>query len=250
MRYIGYANFNANLADIIDRAEARGLTLVGLYGMSEVQALYARQDPADPIDARRLGGGKLVSPQSEVRVRDPESGQLLGHGEHGELELAGPSLMAGYYGNAEATAAAMTDDGFVKSGDLGYTTADDHFIYLARMGDVLRLGGFLVSPAEIEAHLQSHPMVADVQVVGTTTERGIRPVGFVTMAPEQAFDEAALLEHCLAGLAKFKVPVRILPVDAFPTTMSANGTKIQRGKLREMAASRLAEDDRRAAGGA
>jgi fatty-acyl-CoA synthase len=116
------------------------------------------------------------------------------------------------------------------------------------MGDVLRLGGFLVSPAEIESHLLDHASVADVQVVGASTPNGIRPVGFVTLRPGQPFDEAALIQHCVSGLAKFKAPLRIIPVEAFPTTQSANGTKIQRGKLREMAEQGLAEAAPRLAG--
>jgi fatty-acyl-CoA synthase len=248
IRYMGYANFNASLADIIERADARGLTLVGLYGMSEVQALFARQSPTAPIPERRLGGGRLVSDQARVRVRDPDSGALLAHGQQGELELSGPSLMSGYFENPEATAETITEDGFVRTGDLGYTTAENHFVYVSRMGDVLRLGGFLVSPAEIESHLLDHASVADVQVVGASTPNGIRPVGFVTLRPGQPFDEAALIQHCVSGLAKFKAPLRIIPVEAFPTTQSANGTKIQRGKLREMAEQGLAEAAPRLAG--
>lgn len=232
---VGYAVFNAELADIPERALDRGLTLVGLYGMSEVQALFARQDPTAPTAERWPGGGYLTSPTGRCRTRDPDSGEILPHGEQGELELTGPSLMAGYFGNPAATAEAITDDGFMRTGDLGYTTANNHFVYLARMGDVLRLGGFLVSPAEIESHLQTHPRVAGAQVVGADTGHGIRPVGFVMTEPGAPFDEAALIEHCRAGLARFKVPIRIAPIVEFPTTKSANGFKIQRVRLREMA---------------
>lgn len=239
--YSGYANFNASLADIAERADARGLKLVGLFGMSEVQALIARQDPAAPLEVRRNGGGQLISPEFQVRVRDPETGNLLPHGQQGELEIKGPSLMLGYYENPKATADAFTEDGFLRTGDLGYTIAEDHFVFVARMGDALRLGGFLVSPAEIESHLQTHPAVDAAQVVGVATEKGIRAVGFVVPKPGQGFDEAALIGHCLSGLAKFKAPIRILPIDEFPTTKSANGTKIQRGKLREMGEAALSE---------
>ena len=146
--------------------------------------------------------------------------------------------MSEYYLNPEATAETMTADGYVRTGDLGYTTEDGRFVYLQRMGDVLRLGGFLVSPAEIENHLLGHADVADCQVVGIATDRGARPVGFVIPRAGASFDEEALRAHCLAGLAKFKAPDRIFPIDAFPTTKSANGTKIQRAELRRMATER------------
>lgn len=237
VKWAATARFATDFDRFAAKSAARGLTLRGLYGMSEVQALFAMQPLDAPEAERTFGGGRMVSAESGARVRNPDTGAILPDGEHGELELKGPSLMSEYFLNPEATAETFTEDGFVRTGDLGYTTADGRFVYLQRMGDVLRLGGFLVSPAEIESHLLEHPGVADCQVVGIDTERGARPVGFVITRPGSSFDEAALREHCLAGLAKFKAPDRIFPLDAFPTTKSANGTKVQRAELRRMAIS-------------
>src|SRR5690606_15905880 len=120
-----------------------------------------------------------------------------------------------YLGDPEATRAALTEDGYVRMGDLAQLTEDGGFVFETRLGDVLRLGGFLVAPAEIEAWLQRHPAVDGCQVVGA----GARAVAFVTLrAPA---DEAALVEHCASGLARFKIPARIVALDAFPTTPSA-----------------------------
>ena len=238
----GYAAFTAKPDVLLARAKARRLPLVGLYGMSEVQAFFARQPlDADP-ERRLLGGGIPVDPAGRVRVRDPESGRLLSAGEAGEIEIAGPSLMREYDGNPDATRETISEDGFVRSGDLGHLTDDGGFVYLARMGDAMRLGGFLASPAEIEAHLNRHPAVRGAQVVGVDSDRGTRPVAFVTVSASGGFDEEALREHCGQSLARFKVPVRIYAVDEFPTTMSANGTKIRRAELRRMAEERLASD--------
>lgn len=236
IEFCGYARFNTELADIAVRAEKRGLTLVGLYGMSEVQALFALRRPDDPDDVRDQGGGHLVSPKAAVRVRDPETGELLGIGGHGELEVAGPSVMAGYDNNPEATADTISADGFVKTGDLGYLTGPRSFVFLSRMGDVLRLGGFLVAPAEIEAHIQNLPGVAGCQVVGAESETGMRAVAFVVQEPGAGLSPEDILAHCRGQLARYKVPAIAVFVDDFPTTKSANGTKIQRAKLREMAA--------------
>lgn len=235
VKWAATARFATDFDRFFAKAEKRGMKLVGLYGMSEVQALFAKQPLTTPDDERTFGGGAMVSSEARARTRNPDTGEILPHGEHGELELYGPSLMSEYFLNPEATAETFTEDGFVRTGDLGYTTPDGRFVYLQRMGDVLRLGGFLVSPAEIEGHLLRHPDVADCQVVGIKTERGSRPVGFVITRQGCNFDEAALQAHCLAGLAKFKAPDRIFAIDAFPTTKSANGTKIQRAKLRQMA---------------
>lgn len=239
VRWGGFAGFNTSLSDIVARADARGLKLCGLYGMSEVQALFSVQPATDPVAQRAEGGGFPISPFARVRVRDPETGALLSHGEQGELEIAGPSCMVGYYGNEEATRQTFTADGYVRTGDLGFTQEDGRFVFLTRMGDVLRIAGFLVSPLEIESHLQAHPSVEGAQVVAVARPEGMRAVAFVVLRPGAAFDPAALKAHCEGALANFKVPVGFFAVEDFPRTPSANGFKIQRNKLREMALERL-----------
>src|SRR5260370_42238217 len=119
--------------------------------MSEVQALYARQPLNAPMARRKQGGGLPTSPLGHVRVRDPETGALLGVGQAGELECAGPSLMVGYYGNDAATAAVLTQDGYVRTGDLAELDGQGGFTFLSRMGDVLRLSGFPGNLLWIEA---------------------------------------------------------------------------------------------------
>ena len=239
LRRCGFAAFTADPYEMVAEADGRGVPLMGLYGMSEVQALFAAQPIDAPPERRALGGGVPISPETRVRVRDPESGRLLPDNEQGELELKGPSQMVGYFGNEEATAATITEDGYIRSGDLGYTVPDG-FVYLARMGDALRLGGFLVSPMEISSYIEQHAAVAACQVVGinlsgAAQRAGTQAVAFVIPASGTEFSEKTLQNYCRAGMAKFKVPVRILRIDAFPVTQSANGVKIQLNKLRDAA---------------
>jgi fatty-acyl-CoA synthase len=241
-RFFGYASFSPAYADLPQRAQARGLAVVGLYGMSEVHALMARQSEAAPFAERVLAGGRCVAAEGRVRARDPESGAVLPHGTPGELELKVPSAMVGYFNDEAATRAAFSADGYLRTGDLGYSTAEDAFVFLARLGDAVRLGGFLVSPAEIEDVLQTHPAVAGAQVVGVETVAGTKAFAFVIVEAGAAFDEAALIAHCAARIAKFKVPVRVQPIDAFPVTPGANATKIQKSKLRELAQDALRRD--------
>ena len=231
VRSVGFATFNSSLDDIVARADRHGLTLTALYGMSELQAMAARRTPEDSAERRATPGGRLVSPAAQVRVRDPQSGALVAAGEVGALEINAPSAMLGYWGDAAASAAAVSEDGYMRTGDLGVLESDGGFTFLSRMGDALRLGGFLVGPAEIEAEIQSHASVDEVQVVAA----GNRAVAFVTLAAGNALDEAAIVAHCARRLAKYKVPARIIALDAFPTTNSANGIKIQRARLRDMA---------------
>ena len=236
VRFFGYAAFNPAQADIAQRAEARGLKLVGLYGASEIQALFARQDEAAPVAERMLAGGRPVSAAARVRARDPQTGAVLPHGAAGELEFLAPaSRMAGYHCDPEATAAAIAADGYYRSGDLGHTLADGRFVFLARIGDALRLGEFLVSPPEIEAVVQDSPGIAACQVVGVPRTDGLAAVAFVVLQHGAALDEASVIAHVASKLARYKVPVRVFPIDSFPVTPGANATKIQKGKLRELA---------------
>lgn len=236
LRFFGYAPFNPALGDIVERADARGMKLIGLYGSSEVQALFARQHEDAPLAERRVAGGLPVSVRARVRARDPQTAALLPHGEAGELEIYAPaSSMLGYFCDAEATGRAFTEDGYFRSGDLGHTQPDGRFVFLTRMGDSLRLGGFLVSPAEIESVMQEVPGIAGCQVVGIPAQNGLEPIAFVLLEAGANLDERAAIQHIAARLARYKVPRRIFAIDAFPVTPGANATKIQKHKLRDMA---------------
>ncbi len=235
IRLGGYARFNSSLEGIVARAEQAGATLTGLYGMSEVQALFSARDPSGPASWRSLAGGAMVSADAAFRIVD------------GELWLRGPSLFRGYLAeggdgiDTELTDAAFTD-GWFRTGDVAEGPAESNarnrtFTYITRMGDALRLGGFLVSPAEVEQRVLEVPGVDQALVVAVDLPTGARPVAFV-VAPE-GVDEAAVIEHCEANLARYKVPVKVIVIDAFPVTPSANGNKIQNVKLREMAAEAL-----------
>ncbi|MFZ9042087.1 MAG: AMP-binding protein [Ilumatobacteraceae bacterium] len=233
LRVGGYARFNSSLDGIVGRADVAGATLTGLYGMSEVQALYALRDPSGSIDDRSRAGGTLSSPRAEYRIVD------------GELQLRGPSLFAGYLAEGgeeidDELTGRHHQDGWFRTGDLAEAEDDRTFEYLARMGDVLRLGGFLVSPAEIEAVLMEESGVEGAEVVAVDRPGGARPVAFV-IAPS-GFDESAAIERCRTKLARYKVPVRVIAVDEFPTTPSANGTKIKKNELRDLAARHLRDE--------
>ena len=221
-------------------ADARGLKMIGIYGSSEMQAVLSKQDDDMTPEQREVGGGKLITKATQVRAVDLATGKTLPHGEQGELQFKGPSCMMGYFGNEEATREAFTADGYFRSGDLGYTVADGDFVFLSRIGDVLRLSGFLVNPMEIEAVLDAHDSVQVSQVVGVDGPRGPLPVAWVTLKSGARLDEAALTAHCAKQIANYKVPKFVLAIDEFPFTPSANGNKIQKAKLRDMAAASLA----------
>ena len=96
------------------------------------------------------------------------------------------------------------------------------------------------SAAEIEAVVQEHPQVESCQVVGARTAEAVKPFAFVLTRDSTPFDEAAVIAYVGSRLARYKVPVRVVAVDEFPTTPSANGSKVQKTKLRDMADAMLA----------
>ncbi len=237
-------SFGANppLAPYLKLARDRGLPICAVYGMSECCSLFAFQPMSLPEADRVIGGGKPVHPETEVRVVDPETGAILAAGEAGEIQLKAPTLLAEYADNPEATQAAFTGDGFFRTGDLGHMRADGSFVYLARMGDVLRLAGFLTNPMDIEKELEADPAIQEAQVVQTRIGARDRAFAFVLLTGAAPFDEARALARCKARLADYKVPVRVVPLDAFPVTMSANAVKVRKTDLRRMAEDILAKE--------
>lgn len=237
----GFAAFQPGWRELAVDAEARGMKLFGLYGSSEVQALFSISRGSDAFTDRIEGGGWPMSPDAKVRVRDVETGELADSGVSGEVEISAPSCFLGYFNNPEATREAITADGFFRSGDIGRLRGDGSFVYETRAGDAMRLGGFLVAPGEIEDELKCCAGVADAQVVAVELKGQARCVAFVIAAGEPPPQEA-LVAHLRERLAGYKVPARIYVVDAFPVTDSANGVKIQRARLRAMAMERIAAE--------
>jgi fatty-acyl-CoA synthase len=237
----GFAAFQPGWRELAAEADARGMPLFGLYGSSEVQALFSIARADDAFADRIEGGGWPMSPDARVRVRDTETGELAAQGASGEIEISAPSRFLGYFNNPEATRDAITADGFFRTGDIGRLRGDRAFVYETRAGDAMRLGGFLVAPGEIEDELKSCTGVADAQVVAVDLKGQARCVAFVISFGEPPQQEAltARLRERLAG---YKVPARIYVVDAFPVTDSANGVKIQRARLRAMAMERIAAE--------
>ncbi|MCU1502457.1 MAG: 4-coumarate--CoA ligase [Ilumatobacteraceae bacterium] len=255
-----FANFVNAGRRAAERAEVElGVRLSGVYGMSEMFALLSRWPAAMTLDERARAGGIPVCADLEVRVVDPETGAARGVGEEGELSFRGPPVLACYLGDPDATGAALATDGWFRSGDLGRLTGDGGFEYLARLGDSLRLRGFLVDPAEIERRLELHPAIDVAQVVGVERPGvGQVAVAFVRLAGGYrsgsgfaggvgvegvvAVGVEELRAHCAAGIANFKVPAHVVIVDAFPTVDGPNGVKIRKRELRDRAAHEL--DDR------
>jgi len=226
------------LEPVVERAEREfNFHLSNVYGSSEILALAAFWGRERTVAERSAAGGVLTSAGMKVRVVDSE-GKVLAAGAKGELQFFGPIVTRGYLANEEANRKAFTGDGWFRSGDLGSVVdaGSGEFLYVARMNDALRIKGFLVSPGEIEAMLQSHAGVAAAQVVGIPDGLGEElAAAFVIARDGSSVTADELRSYCRERMASYKAPALLQIVDAFPVTRSANGDKVMKNKLREWA---------------
>lgn len=240
-KWAGVADFQGMSADIAHWAATEfGTRTVGVYGSSEVFALTSFWPVDTPEELRYSGGGRLTDPAYEYRIADPLSDQPVAEGSEGEVQLRGANVVDRYLGDQGEGKKNFTADGWFQTGDLGRAQGPDTFEYVCRMGDVIRLRGFLVDPAEIELHLITHDEVELVKVVGRTGESGApEVVAFVQPVPGTSPDPAELRAFCKDRLATFKVPSEVRLVESMPVTAGTNGSKIKAAVLREWAATPL-----------
>jgi len=194
------------------------------YGLSEASPNCVMSDWRD---AEELRVGGLAAPLPDVQLRI---------GAEGEIQVKGWNLMKGYYNNPEATAKVFTDDGWLKTGDLGELTPEGRLRMTGRLKDVFRVGGENVAPAEVEEVLLQHPAVQTAQVVGVPDARlGEVPCAYVTLKSGMPATEEEILSFMRGNCANFRVPryLRIVP-DFEAIGMTASG-KVQKAKLREHA---------------
>lgn len=236
----GYAAFVPGLDALPELAERRGVPIRAFYGMSELLAGFATQPADAPLKQRALAGGTPVCSRASFSIRDPETGAEVPRGVPGELVVNTPNKLREYLDNPDATRAACTPDGHFRTGDLAYAIDGNSFVFVSRMGDVLRIGGYLVAPAEIEELIAQHPGIRHVQVVEATVGNAARPIAFVVLDAGQTLDEAQLMQSCRSSLATYKVPVRVFAIDEIPMLDGPNGRKVQRSVLRARAEELLA----------
>jgi fatty-acyl-CoA synthase len=197
------------------------------YGLSEASPNVVMSDWHDPEELRVQG---LATPHADLQLRTVD----------GEIQVRGWSVMRGYYNNAEATAQAFTEDGWLRTGDLGELHPGGRLKMVGRLKDVFRVGGENVAPAEVEEVLLSHPAVETAQVIGVPDARlGEVPCAYVTLKSRQLVAPEALIAWTKERCANFRVPRYIRIVASFEAIgMTASG-KVQKSKLREHALKEL-----------
>ncbi len=214
---------------VIDTMHLPELTIV--YGLTEASpGLTQTLRDADLSERTQTVGSAM--PETELRIVDPQTGDDVANGVDGELWARGYAVMKGYFDMPEATAAAITGDGWLRSGDQASIDAAGRVRITGRIKDIIIRGGENIAPKEVEDVLRDHPAIADASVYAVTSEFfGEEVAAALRLHPSAAIDLEGVRAFCLDRIAKFKTPRFIRIVDAFPLTASG---KIQKFRLREM----------------
>jgi acyl-CoA synthetase (AMP-forming)/AMP-acid ligase II len=217
--------------DMIAELMRLGGTVVSGWGLTEATTSITFTEPDDDLGILAHSVGRPAAPHS-LRIVDRE-GHAVPAGEIGEVLVRGPCVMAGYYRQPDATAAVMTADGWLRSGDLGRVDATGRLVLAGRIKEMFKSGGYNVYPREVEIVLESHPSVALATVVAVS-DPVYYEVGcaFLVCKPGCRLEEGDIVAFCRQRLANYKLPKYVRFRDELP--MLSIG-KIDKVALREEA---------------
>ncbi len=202
-----------------------GTAITEGYGLSETSPVAT----ANRFDTQEFTGMiGLPLPSTEISIRD-EDGKPLPLGEVGEICIRGPQVMAGYWQRPDETAKVMTDDGFFRSGDMGYMDERGYTKIVDRKKDMILVSGFNVYPNEVEEVAAMHPGVLECAAVGVPDPHSGEAVKLFVVKKDPALTEHDVREHCAANLTGYKRPRLIEFRNELP---KSNVGKILRRELR------------------
>lgn len=223
--FSGAAPLSAELA--LEAGARLDCEVVQGYGMTELSPVSHLTVPG----GFKPGSVGVTAPNTATRIVDPETGDDLEENLDGEIWVYGPQVMTGYLHNEEATRECIDADGWLHTGDIGHIDSDGHLFVVDRLKELIKVKGFQVAPAELEALLLTHPAVADAAVVGRPDDQaGEVAVAFVVLKPGQEASEADLQGFVADQVAHYKQLDSVTFVDTIPK--SAAG-KILRRLLRD-----------------
>lgn len=203
-----------------------GAKIVEGYGLSEATCGNC-VNPLREGAERKIGSIGVPLPGQEMAIVG-DDGTHLGTDEVGEIAIRGPMVMREYFGNPDATRAALVD-GWLLTGDLGRRDTDGYYFIVGRKKEMIIRGGANIYPKEIEEVIYTHPSVQEAAVVGVADEIwGEVVVACVVPKPGAAVDGDAILVRCREKLADYKVPTRVVACERFPKTPTG---KIQKNRI-------------------
>ncbi|HVQ76119.1 MAG TPA: AMP-binding protein [Candidatus Binatia bacterium] len=200
------------------------------YGMTETSPVSTQTRIGAPL-AKQVGTVGQVLPHVQIKVVDPQTGQVVPVGERGELCTQGYSVMLGYWDNDEATRSAIDAARWMHTGDLATMDEEGYLNIVGRIKDMIIRGGENVYPREIEEFLYSHPAVEDVQVIGVPDEKfGEEIAAWIRLREGQTATAEEIRDYCRGKIAHYKIPRYVKFVDGFPMTVTG---KVQKFLMRE-----------------
>jgi acyl-CoA synthetase (AMP-forming)/AMP-acid ligase II len=216
----------APLGPDVQEACARriGCTVRQGYGLTETSPV-THLTPHTPAPNKPGSVGPPL-PDTEFMIVDQETGAALEAGREGEVWIRGPQVMLGYFDNPVATAAMITTDGWLRTGDIGWADEDGYLRIVDRVKEMIKYKAVQVAPAELEAVLLSHPAITDAAVIGSPDEEaGEVPHAFV-VAPAGEVTEADVIAFVAGKVAPYKKVRRVTFVEVIPK--SASGKILRR----------------------
>jgi len=213
LRLVEYASGPLAVAPLREAIEIYGPIFLQIYGMTETgmgTVLHPHQHclEGNDTDLARLASAGQAALHCAIRIVD-EDGRDLPVNETGEILIASPTMMQGYWNNEEATRLALKD-GWMHSGDVGSLDVEGFLTILDRKKDMIISGGENIYPREVEEALYLHPAVAEVAVIGIPDERwGEAVKAFVVLKNTTQIEERELVEHCRSNIASYKKPKSI-----------------------------------------
>ena len=209
-----------------------GCQFIQVYGMTETWGSVVALAPQDHDPQRRhlLAAAGKAMPGVDMRVRG-QSGAILPPGETGEIEIRSPSNLIGYWHQEQATREALSDDGWLRTGDAGMLDVDGYLYIQDRLKDMIITGAENVYPAEVESVIYGHPDVTDAAVIGVPDPKwGEAVKAVVVLRPGAVPNPEEIIAFARERLAGFKCPKSIDVIDVLPRNPSG---KILRRELRE-----------------
>ncbi|KAK8705727.1 hypothetical protein V6N13_049321 [Hibiscus sabdariffa] len=197
------------------------------YALTETTGFGASM--LTPEECRNYDSVGMLSPSLEAKIVDPATGNALKINQRGELWLRGPSIMKGYLNNAEATAATIDSEGWLKTGDLCYIDDDGYVYVVDRLKELIKYKGFQVPPAELEALLISHPQISDAAVIPIPDDEvGQYPMAYVVRKNGCNISESEVMDFISKQVAAYKRIRKVAFVSSIPKNPSG---KILRRQL-------------------
>ncbi|MGM0771556.1 MAG: AMP-binding protein [Halobacteriota archaeon] len=224
---------------VIDDMNCKDITIA--YGLTEASPVFTQTSTDDSIE-RRVSTVGTAMDHIEVKIVDPDTGEIVGPNVQGEICCRGYNVMKGYYKMSDMTEKAIDKHGWLHSGDLATVDEDGYYRITGRIKDMIIRGGENIYPREIEEFLYTIDGIKDAQVVGIPDEKYGEIVGsFVILKDDSNLTPEDIRDYSLTKIARYKVPKHIFIVEEYPMTASG---KVQKFKLRDMAVELLENQDK------